>query len=572
MPILATVTPSMTAASILASLLAVDGAGSLLDADKLDGQEGAYYLALANATGTLAVANGGTGLASYTIGDLIYADGATSLAKLAGVATGNALISGGVATAPAWGKIGLTTHISGTLAEGNGGTNQTTYTAGDILYASALNTLGKLGIGAANTVLTSSGSAPQWSTSLTLAGAISCTSVTSSALTSGRVTYATTAGLLTDSAELTFSGTVLTLGTSSSLALSKTTGNTLTVSSTEDSGTATSNSIYTAGGFAAAKRIIAGTTLTVGSYASGDGVLVLHNLSQAAIDIRAGTLPSSGGRIGFCFSGGALSNTNRYAITAYATENWVESGASGTAFRFELADTGASSRTTAAILTATELAIQSSTTLSLAKTTGTTLTISSTDATAVSCSGGGVFSGNFSALRLYANSSSPSAASALFVKNIAGDTFVDGIIMQRNSSLDSWSFLIGGDNNYYFGYATNASGADAAGDFSAIAQMTTAGGLRMYGTSGTGLQIDSTDTSASVSLAGGQTIATGKNLRMGTAAVATTATDGFIYASTCAGTPTGTPTTLTGTAPIVIDTTNHKLYFYSGGSWRDAGP
>ena len=56
------------------------------------------------------------------------------------------------------------------------------------------------------------------------------------------------------------------------------------------------------------------------------------------------------------------------------------------------------------------------------------------------------------------------------------------------------------------------------------------------------------------------------------AALATTATDGFLYVPTCAGTPTGTPTSHTGLAPIVINTTNNKLYFYSGGSWRDAGP
>ena len=59
---------------------------------------------------------------------------------------------------------------------------------------------------------------------------------------------------------------------------------------------------------------------------------------------------------------------------------------------------------------------------------------------------------------------------------------------------------------------------------------------------------------------------------VGTAALATTATDGFLYVPTCAGAPTGTPTTQTGTAPIVVDTTNNKLYFYSGGQWRDAGP
>jgi len=59
---------------------------------------------------------------------------------------------------------------------------------------------------------------------------------------------------------------------------------------------------------------------------------------------------------------------------------------------------------------------------------------------------------------------------------------------------------------------------------------------------------------------------------VGNQALATSATDGFLYVPTCAGTPTGTPTTQTGTAPIVVDTTNNKLYFYSGGQWRDAGP
>jgi hypothetical protein len=55
-------------------------------------------------------------------------------------------------------------------------------------------------------------------------------------------------------------------------------------------------------------------------------------------------------------------------------------------------------------------------------------------------------------------------------------------------------------------------------------------------------------------------------------ALATTATNGFMYVPTCAGTPTGVPTAQTGATAIVIDTTNNKLYFYSSGSWRDAGP
>jgi hypothetical protein len=65
---------------------------------------------------------------------------------------------------------------------------------------------------------------------------------------------------------------------------------------------------------------------------------------------------------------------------------------------------------------------------------------------------------------------------------------------------------------------------------------------------------------------------TGNVVAGGSVALATTATDGFLYVPTCAGTPTGTPTAITGMAPIVVNTTNNKLYFYSGGAWRDAGP
>ena len=86
-----------------------------------------------NATAIGAV-YGGTGLTSYAVGDLLYADTTTSLAKLADVAVGNALISGGVAAAPSWGKIGLATHVDGTLPAGNGGTGLTSPgTAGNIL-------------------------------------------------------------------------------------------------------------------------------------------------------------------------------------------------------------------------------------------------------------------------------------------------------------------------------------------------------------------------------------------------------------------------------------------------------
>lgn len=87
---------------------------------------------------------GGTGISSYIVGDLLFANGTTTLGRLADVAVGNALISGGVGVAPAWGKIGLTTHVSGVLPVTNGGTGQSSYVNGELLIGNTTgNTLSK---------------------------------------------------------------------------------------------------------------------------------------------------------------------------------------------------------------------------------------------------------------------------------------------------------------------------------------------------------------------------------------------------------------------------------------------
>jgi hypothetical protein len=76
--------------------------------------------------GAIGATYGGTGQTVYAVGDLLYASTTTALSKLADVATGNAIISGGVGVAPSYGKIGLTTHVSGVLPVANGGTNAST--------------------------------------------------------------------------------------------------------------------------------------------------------------------------------------------------------------------------------------------------------------------------------------------------------------------------------------------------------------------------------------------------------------------------------------------------------------
>jgi len=64
---------------------------------------------------------------------------------------------------------------------------------------------------------------------------------------------------------------------------------------------------------------------------------------------------------------------------------------------------------------------------------------------------------------------------------------------------------------------------------------------------------------------------TSGNVIQGTAAVATTATAGFLWITSCAGVPTGAPTApYTNAAAMVCDTTNNRLYVRVAGTWRYA--
>ncbi len=58
---------------------------------------------------------------------------------------------------------GTATNVTGVVTELHGGTNQSSYTQGDILYASATNTLSKLAKGAPGQVLSQGASLPSWS-------------------------------------------------------------------------------------------------------------------------------------------------------------------------------------------------------------------------------------------------------------------------------------------------------------------------------------------------------------------------------------------------------------------------
>ena len=157
--------------------------------------------------GTLPTAAGGTALTSYTTGDVIYASATNTLAKLPIGTTGQVLsVSGGIPTwsTPATNVSSFQTSLSGltpstattgavtlagTLGATSGGTSQSTYTTGDILYASASNTLTKLPIGTSGQVLSVAGGIPSWAASTSSGVSFVVTNFTA---TAGQITFTVT--------------------------------------------------------------------------------------------------------------------------------------------------------------------------------------------------------------------------------------------------------------------------------------------------------------------------------------------------------------------------------------------
>ena len=184
-----------------------------------------------------------------------------------------------------------TLTLSGTLGANSGGTGQSTYTQGDLLYASAANTLGKLGIGANNQVLTVSNGTLAWANS---------SSGGSSSGASGQIQLSGGSGTFTSNSEFSYSTTnrTLTLGDGGSPISNNNywTGQTYTISGSIADAGYNGDKIVVSGGN--------GGIQAQGYYSSvfpGNGVLTTNNNSNLApgtgdftveLFVRFTTLPS----------------------------------------------------------------------------------------------------------------------------------------------------------------------------------------------------------------------------------------------------------------------------------------
>ena len=163
--------------------------------------------------GTITYAYGGTGQTTVTTGDLLYGSASNVWSKLGIGTTGQILrvVSG----APAWGTdyVGTVTSVSGTGTVNGITLTGTVTSSGNITLGGTLGSIANSQL--SNSAVTiGSTSISLGATSTTLAGLTGVTSsaITDSGLTSGRVTYASTSGLLTDSANLQFDGNNLGVG------------------------------------------------------------------------------------------------------------------------------------------------------------------------------------------------------------------------------------------------------------------------------------------------------------------------------------------------------------------------
>ena len=183
-------------------------------------------------------------LALNTVDEKLYFKNSAGTVKLlASNATSAPVLSfqtslGGLT--PSTATTGVVT-LAGTLNTTSGGTGLTSFTAGDVPYYASGSVLSKLAIGTAGQILTSTGTAPQWSTlsgvavttfsagttgftpssatsgAVTLAGTLATTNggTNLTSFTSGGVVYASSSSALATGSALYFDGTNLGIGNTS---------------------------------------------------------------------------------------------------------------------------------------------------------------------------------------------------------------------------------------------------------------------------------------------------------------------------------------------------------------------
>jgi hypothetical protein len=425
----------------------------------------------------------------------------------------------------------------------------------------------------------------------------------SSVLTSGRVPYATAGGLLTDNANLTYNSATA-----------------LNIANTTSSTSATTGSLTIGNGTAATNVGIGGGNVTAGALITGANLRSGTGSPEGVVTAPVGTV--------FERTDGSTGTTLYIKETGAGNTGWVPVTASGnisglTTNRVVTAASSTTIQTPASVTTSQAWAFTSTVsvvdgnmsivgsgdptkTLKFevdAQSANADLTIDTGAQTVDRTLSIPVLTGNRT-LALIDQAQTFTAAQTISAAVASTSTSTGALILSAGGLGVSGAGWFGGNvtataaANVSVAAITTSTTGFAFGDFQndlgATFQAGTLGSSRastifglpcanlctLYtaqygGTAPTGLAIGN---NAAVPLVFGTNavermrVDGAGNVSVGTAALSTSAADGFLYIPTCAGTPTGGPTAKTGLAPLVINSTNNKLYFYSGGAWRDAGP
>jgi len=129
----------------------------------------AYYQLGVNAGGTAPAWQPSATSVMTAQGDLLYASAANTLARLAKDATATRYLSNtGASNNPAWAQINLANGVTGTLPVANGGTGLTAFGGTNtLLYTTSASTLSSITTANTSALITNSSGAPAWTSGTT---------------------------------------------------------------------------------------------------------------------------------------------------------------------------------------------------------------------------------------------------------------------------------------------------------------------------------------------------------------------------------------------------------------------
>jgi hypothetical protein len=333
------------------SLNTAVGASALAATSTGDGNAAFGGSALAsNLAGTGNTATGFASLRDNTSGNYNVASGylalATNLSGANNVGIGYSVLSTGTATssntAIGYEALKVTSGSTNTAIGYQSGVAMTTGTKNVILGSYSGNT-GTLDIRTTNNNIVLSdgdGNVRAWwdNANARFYGTLLATGITNSALTSGRVTYAGTAGLLQDSANLTFDGSALAVNGTISSTGDVTVGSsggtrTLTIGNTASTGAGFIN-IVTSSSFKnwqiASNQYVASALSFTPSTATGGTTFTTPTLNILDIGISTGnigvggTTPTSSGA-GITFPATLSASSNANTLDDYEEGTWTPS-------------------------------------------------------------------------------------------------------------------------------------------------------------------------------------------------------------------------------------------------------